>query len=1005
MLEYPFENDESLRKFTLHRDINKSTRLYHKCFLCNDNIGSSKEKVTRARKLRVRTHYNQCIAVADIFGRLEEVHSKKQVLENHASFQLGPDCSFCAEKNFKDSDELLLHYLFCDPATEIIEESKRNSQEQAESQQSLRDGLEGVEIDHDAGHQSSSTNSSQSTDGSSVSKPSDPSDDEYAREESLNETRESIENMVKRMRKIKDKEFGEASAELSKAMLAIYNERKSEVPENSFNSNFAQHWFHIPHKMKIQALACVLPESFMFGVDRKTQNRFVKFFNNLSEPFKEPKHPQTMTVHHIEEALLLKEKQIYEIADEEADQHGKIMRGVTDEDISSVLQYLYFHSDEAPETDIFEFYEQRLRKKTSENFFRVFMSEENHKLYSVVQFEVASPEEADDNNDENNQPPLDEDAQNFAQREPEDEPIDDYAQNFAQREPEDEALDEDAQNFAHEEPEDERQNLAEDEPGAEAEEPGNAQNYSKPVKKKFRCDRRLAHNKFSLLCEEFNKERCRDGKPQISAFQFKQLIPPLFVEPKVKDEYSCLCAPCFSLRNTLSRVADLLFLLKITERNLSIEEVIVFLMEVKGCDDPLYPSLGVFDDACAKFSCSHGPNSKAEINVALSEKYKKIKDIMEDTSTDVLPKFYVKVMADLARKRDNERRILKNIAQTKTLSAKELLIEAAQRCKNDLFHHNETRHTGHLCTKLRRGIIHPPTALICECDFSGEYSAGKTGGTVTQNNALRGNNDELVIHCFTIWGYFMLDGKLTRRRFNSCLMYWKDDSNAYSKKGGHIVKLHFQKCLKYIEDNEVFEGYERAILMSDQAVDYRSWKVLSDVSDEDGWGLPVCKVFKQSRHGKSTIDGVGGHAKTMMKRDELNGKCIPAIGLGDYLPSLGERLTANMVDPNGIFHCFAHIPLPTDLRIMMVHDNLFMNMGKLSKKGSDGSKIITGQRSIRMIKAKVEEKRSGSYYLYNISNTVCPDLCDSCLFSAADFCSKCVSYEISGNQAEFHPLE
>lgn len=151
------------------------------------------------------------------------------------------------------------------------------------------------------------------------------------------------------------------------------------------------------------------------------------------------------------------------------------------------------------------------------------------------------------------------------------------------------------------------------------------------------------------------------------------------------------------------------------------------------------------------------------------------------------------------------------------------------------------------------------------------------------------------------------------------------------------------------------------------------------------------------------IDGVGGHAKTMMKKDEINGLCIPAVGFEEYLPSLSERLTKNMTDEEGITHCFFHQPTNEDLRILKVHDTLFKNMGKLSKKTKEGQKINTGMRAVRMVKSRLEERRSKNYIKFNLSNSICPDLC--CLFSDDDFCEKSISYTITGNSAEFHPFE
>lgn len=39
-----------------------------------------------------------------------------------------------------------------------------------------------------------------------------------------------------------------------------------------------------------------------------------------------------------------------------------------------------------------------------------------------------------------------------------------------------------------------------------------------------------------------------------------------------------------------------------------------------------------------------------------------------------------------------------------------------------------------------------------------------------------------------------------------------------AKKGPHIVKIHWKKAIAYAVEHHVFQGFERAVLMTDNAV-------------------------------------------------------------------------------------------------------------------------------------------------------------------------------------------
>ncbi|CAG5101392.1 Oidioi.mRNA.OKI2018_I69.YSR.g17043.t1.cds [Oikopleura dioica] len=228
----------------------------------------------------------------------------------------------------------------------------------------------------------------------------------------------------------------------------------------------------------------------------------------------------------------------------------------------------------------------------------------------------------------------------------------------------------------------------------------------------------------------------------------------MFVEPRVKDQFSCICPPCYNLRNICGRVSDLLFHLEITTRKLTLEETLTFLMASKGCKQPLYQDLGVFLSSCASFSCQCSEESSLDFSETL-KKYERVKEIMEDKGPYDMMTFKTKIMSKLARKRDHG--VLKDIAQTKAYSAKGLIIELTKLARDDLGHLTQTILTAHLCSKLCTGEVHPREVLTAEADFAGEFSAGKTGGTSTQANTLRSgaDKDELIVHTLILWGYRM----------------------------------------------------------------------------------------------------------------------------------------------------------------------------------------------------------------------------------------------------------
>ncbi|CAG5101391.1 Oidioi.mRNA.OKI2018_I69.YSR.g17042.t1.cds [Oikopleura dioica] len=205
-------------------------------------------------------------------------------------------------------------------------------------------------------------------------------------------------------------------------------------------------------------------------------------------------------------------------------------------------------------------------------------------------------------------------------------------------------------------------------------------------------------------------------------------------------------------------------------------------------------------------------------------------------------------------------------------------------------------------------------------------------------------------------------------------------------------------AIQYARENNIFDEFQRAILLTDQAGDYKSQRVLSDISDVEGWGMPITKVFKQARHGKSTIDAVGGRAKIAMRADEMNGLCIPSVELSDYVLQLNEKMKDKDKD-DGIFINFAHDPKQTDLQILRIHDGVFNKMTKLQKKDNAGNAIQTSMASIRMVKCIEIQKRSRDFIEFSISHNVCPNLC--CLFDDTDFCANCTSYKLVANSAEF----
>ena len=97
-MEYPFSSCESWKIFIDHPDIKKDTKtLFRNCFLCEETM-TKKKKTTNI--YLVRKHFNECLAVADLFEKIKE--QDKTLLESHSSFKPGSSNKLIKQMTRKD---------------------------------------------------------------------------------------------------------------------------------------------------------------------------------------------------------------------------------------------------------------------------------------------------------------------------------------------------------------------------------------------------------------------------------------------------------------------------------------------------------------------------------------------------------------------------------------------------------------------------------------------------------------------------------------------------------------------------------------------------------------------------------------------------------------------------------------------------------------------------------------------------------------------------------------
>ncbi|CAG5101393.1 Oidioi.mRNA.OKI2018_I69.YSR.g17044.t1.cds [Oikopleura dioica] len=312
-MQYPFENYESLKVFISHKDIKKSSKEpLRKCHVCGDTLTKAKAVLHGSIKQDVLDHYNACERTRQIFEETKKIDVS--ALRNH---------------------------------------------------QSLTENLAGLEAGSETERSSSSSHSSSGSSQEFIPQATiDNSTDEDEQNEILNSTRESFGETMSHLGGAKKKVVEKVSREMSDQMNIFYETRAIHLPENSFNAHIAKHWHSVSKKGKIQILAACLPEEFLGGCADETVRKYLSYFNRISKKYARENHPQLMTRGHFAEALELKEKQLYDM-DNIEEPEGRRLRKIDDADIHYILKYLFYSSDESPETDVFEAFKHRLRANTS----------------------------------------------------------------------------------------------------------------------------------------------------------------------------------------------------------------------------------------------------------------------------------------------------------------------------------------------------------------------------------------------------------------------------------------------------------------------------------------------------------------------------------------------------------------------------------------------------------------------------------------------------------------
>ena len=83
-----------------------------------------------------------------------------------------------------------------------------------------------------------------------------------------------------------------------------------------------------------------------------------------------------------------------------------------------------------------------------------------------------------------------------------------------------------------------------------------------------------------------------------------------------------------------------------------------------------------------------------------------------------------------------------------------------------------------------------------------------------------GNKHIIVVHMIMLWAFAMYDGVKKRIRIESCLLMVKNKAEKCIK-SAEVVVQHQAKLLAYLLSNDVILPFDRAIVISDNAMGFR----------------------------------------------------------------------------------------------------------------------------------------------------------------------------------------
>ncbi|CAG5112726.1 Oidioi.mRNA.OKI2018_I69.chr2.g6907.t1.cds [Oikopleura dioica] len=855
-------------------------------------------------------HYNSCPIVETIFERIPR-GEKLEKLQNLPGYHENSQCFACGKDKLNDQTAIHLHFSFCDSITELLEDPEDLFDEAESLEQEDHDvGVDVAELAEEnlmidsqsaktdpfpaADDRSSSQNSSDGSQGS-IYQPDSKESIESSHDEEMHETTISSVNDT----------IATISATTSSG------QKRDLIPASFITPELMEIWHYSALNARIIMLSSFLPTRLIYGVTNEEIRLIVNWSNNLGSEFQRDK-PLRMTNKHVKMALERRE-QVLGCEKYDDDRKAKVrrLRGITDEDKESILDYIYDHSDESPETKAFEC-------KTS------LIIERSIDLYENLKKEK-------------------------------------FQMKF-----------------------------------------GLLFTTNEKVEK-VQCTRRLAHSKYNGLWEEFNAVRLSKGQETISLHHFRALIPPMMIEPRHRDTYQCICAPCSNLGNLLSKFSDLLILQKIEKRKLTREEIIEMIYDLKGCKNSIYQDPYIVPLACAEGKCDCN-DGEGKVLPLLRERFEEI-DVLFRDETPQLERYNIMLMRDVYKRLQPGSEpvlIMKDVHTRLKLSDKQLVEDLSSAFDENSYHYSENRLANLLYGQVRRGEKEFDNTIFFEIDYSGEYTC--QGGVKTTQNAEMGTKIELVVHIVVAWGFKMTEsGERERVRLDSGLLMEKNKERKFVKSPA-VIKTHLLKVLNHIKATQLMTINEDTVgvLLSDNAVEYKSRFSLADIADTDNWGIQMMKAFKITRHGKSFVDGAGSTLKQKMRKIETEGTYIPSIGLEKLIEMLNA--SPSTTEKGTSFH-FSIPGMTPKSGIMWNHETAFTKLMSMPSKKKDGSAIRRGNQQIRMVKYVripiTKRHFEDEEIKFLVATNICPNLCQVCFSATPEFCASVQNYALSVKRSQF----